>query len=228
MPVTLEVSLGLRVVFAAVAGALIGLEREIHGHPAGMRTHLMVAVGAASFLILSMYGFGDVLGRDDVVLDPSRVAAQIVSGIGFIGGGAILKYGASIRGLTTAGSLWATAAVGAAFGAGLYVLGAIIGVVIVFSLWPLNWIIDRVRQARASHENVRLVLARLESLTDVYAELQREHVRVLSIHTEQVSKGRYEIELELQVPAGMRNSAVTVLLASLPGIEVAHSSSVQY
>ncbi len=112
----LQADLVFRMLVAAVLGAAIGLEREIHEHPAGMRTHLLVALGSAIFTELSIYGFGTGPGSPSI--DPSRVAAQVVSGIGFLGAGAILKYGTSIRGLTTAASLWAAAAIGMAAGSG--------------------------------------------------------------------------------------------------------------
>src|SRR5689334_14106252 len=102
-----------------------------------MRTHLLVAFGCALFTVLSIYGFEvSVAGASQV--DPSRVAAQIVTGIGFLGAGAILKYGTSIRGLTTAASLWATAAIGIAAGTGQWILGLVGTTIVLFSLWPLN------------------------------------------------------------------------------------------
>ena len=102
--VTLQLDLAFRLVVAAVLGALVGLEREIHAHPAGMRTHLLVSLGSAMFTVLSIHGFIGVLDPGQgAAPDPTRIAAQIVSGIGFLGAGAIIKYGTSIRGLTTAG-----------------------------------------------------------------------------------------------------------------------------
>src|ERR1700728_3340006 len=107
-----------------LAGA-IGLEREVRGKDAGLRTHAMVGVGAALFMLVSKYGFTDVLETGKVVLDPSRVAAQIVTGIGLIGGGLIFVRSDYVRGLTTAAVVWVTAAIGAACGAGLPVLAAV-------------------------------------------------------------------------------------------------------
>jgi len=101
--------------------SLIGIEREWRAKAAGLRTHTLVGVGAALFLLVSKYGFSDVVGNG-VTLDPSRVAAQIVSGIGFIGGGLIFVRGDAVRGLTTAAAVWVTAAVGMASGAGLAIL----------------------------------------------------------------------------------------------------------
>jgi putative Mg2+ transporter-C (MgtC) family protein len=107
-----------------LAGA-IGLEREIRGKDAGLRTHTLVGVGAALFMLVSKYGFTDVLEKGLIVLDPSRMAAQIVSGVGFLGAGLIFVRRDSVRGLTTAAGIWVTAAVGSAAGAGLLVLAAL-------------------------------------------------------------------------------------------------------
>jgi putative Mg2+ transporter-C (MgtC) family protein len=109
----------LRLLLAAVLGSLIGFERERLLWAAGIRTHMLVCVGACLFMIVSAYGFAPVLGPN-VVLDPSRVAAQVVSGIGFLGAGAILARGEIIKGLTTAASIWTVAAIGLAVGGGLY------------------------------------------------------------------------------------------------------------
>lgn len=107
-----------RLGLALALSASIGLDRELRQKSAGLRTYTLVGVGSAAFMLISKYGFSDVLGRD-VVLDPSRVAAQIVSGIGFIGAGLIFVRRDSVRGLTTAAGVWLTAAVGAAAGASL-------------------------------------------------------------------------------------------------------------
>ncbi|HEX6139876.1 MAG TPA: MgtC/SapB family protein [Candidatus Limnocylindria bacterium] len=119
-----QVDLGLRLTAGLVLGAIIGFERELHRQPAGFRTHSLVALGAALFTIVSAYGFA---GSN---VDPTRIAAQIVSGIGFIGAGTILQYRGNIRGLTTAASLWSVAAIGTAAGAGLLVM-AIIGTLLI-------------------------------------------------------------------------------------------------
>src|SRR3984885_3079026 len=110
---------------ALVLSALIGLEREIRQKSAGLRTHTLVGVGAALFMLISKYGFTDVLEPGRVVLDPSRVAAQIVTGVGFLGPGIIFARRASVRGLTPAAAIWVTAAIGACAGAGLPILAAV-------------------------------------------------------------------------------------------------------
>ena len=122
-----------RLLLAGAMGSVIGFERERLQWAAGLRTHMLVCVGACLFMLVSAFGFSDVLGRKDVVLDPSRVAAQVVSGIGFLGAGTILLRGEVVKGLTTAASLWAVAAIGLAVGGGLYVpavaaTGLVIGI----------------------------------------------------------------------------------------------------
>jgi putative Mg2+ transporter-C (MgtC) family protein len=123
----------LRLLVAAVLGSLIGFERERLLWAAGIRTHMLVCVGACLFMIVSAYGFGPVLGPN-VVLDPSRVAAQVVSGIGFLGAGAILARGEIVKGLTTAASIWTVAAIGLAVGGGLYFAAGVSTAVILVIL----------------------------------------------------------------------------------------------
>ncbi|MGN6665636.1 MAG: MgtC/SapB family protein [Trinickia sp.] len=123
----------MRLVLAAILGSVIGFERERQSWAAGLRTHMLVSVSAALVMIVSTYGFADVLGRPSVVLDPSRIAAQVVSGIGFLGAGAILLRGEVIRGLTTAASVWSVAAIGLAAGAGLNT-AAIAATVIILAI----------------------------------------------------------------------------------------------
>ena len=132
----LELQLAGRLALGLVLGAVIGLERELHRQPAGFRTHSLVALGAALFTIISAYGFSGPS------VDPTRIAAQIVSGIGFIGAGTILQYRGNIRGLTTAASLWSVAAIGMAAGAGLLAMAAI-GTVLILVVLAL---LDRVEE----------------------------------------------------------------------------------
>ncbi|EUJ33878.1 MgtC family protein [Listeria floridensis FSL S10-1187] len=113
----------LRLSVAGILGGIIGLDRELRAKEAGFRTHFLVSLGSALIMIVSQYGFFGVTGHDNVSFDPSRVAAQVVSGIGFIGAGTIIIQKQFVRGLTTAAGLWATSGIGLATGAGLYSLG---------------------------------------------------------------------------------------------------------
>jgi len=113
----------LRLLVAAVCGGLVGFERKSRLKTAGIRTHMLVAVGSALFMIISKYGFFDLVGHSNIGVDPSRIAAGVVTGIGFIGAGAIMTRNNQIDGLTTAAGLWATAAIGLAVGADMYIIG---------------------------------------------------------------------------------------------------------
>lgn len=129
----------IRLLLASILGGLIGLEREKKHWAAGLRTHMMVCVGACLIMIVSTYGFADILGIKNVALDPSRIAAQVVSGIGFIGAGTIFfqKEGV-IKGLTTASGLWTVAGIGLATGSGLYFAAASTCVIALIILWGLK------------------------------------------------------------------------------------------
>jgi putative Mg2+ transporter-C (MgtC) family protein len=130
----------LRLVIAALLGGAVGIERELREREAGFRTHLLVSVGSALFTIASAYGFREFLvgGGNVVRADPTRIAAQIVTGIGFLGAGAIIRQGLSVRGLTTAATLWVVAAIGLTTGAGYYWPAVATTAIALFSLWPLR------------------------------------------------------------------------------------------
>lgn len=130
-----------RLVIATILGGIVGLERERLDRAAGLRTHALVGVGAALFMLVSAFGFADILGVPQVTLDPSRVAAQVVSGIGFLGAGTIILQREIVRGLTTAASVWAVAAIGLAVGGGLYlaaVITTILALVILVAFKPIE------------------------------------------------------------------------------------------
>ena len=151
---TLEFS--LRIFVAAILGGLIGLEREYRDTAAGFRTHFLVALGSALFMIISAYGFEDVIlnaPSDNVRLDVSRIAAQVVSGIGFIGAGTIIfqKSENAVRGLTTAAGVWATAAIGLTCGAGLYALAVIATVLVLFGLEAFNFFLRKFDKRRTEN-----------------------------------------------------------------------------
>lgn len=222
-PIDLAVQLdiSIRLLVASVLGAAIGLEREIHAHPAGMRTHLLVSLGSGAFTVLSIFFFEtQAAPNGSLPTDPSRIAAQIVSGIGFLGAGAILKYGTSVRGLTTAASLWATAAVGMAAGAGAWVVAIATTVLIVLSLGPLNWVMARFRIRQANLFLLRVMAGRLEALGDISRTLTANRVEIAGVHSQRLGKGRYEIELHLRPPAGITEDAIITAVSTVPDVEI--------
>jgi len=167
-----------RLVLAALLGSVIGFERERMNWAAGLRTHMLVCVGAALMMLVSAFGFADVLGEKNVVLDPSRVAAQVVSGIGFLGAGSILLRGEIVRGLTTAASLWSVAGIGLAVGGGMYTaaIGATVIIFIILAgVKPLERRFISVKQQR----NITLLVERGSvSLDSVHNALGTGSVRV--------------------------------------------------
>jgi putative Mg2+ transporter-C (MgtC) family protein len=179
---------------ALALSAAIGLEREIRQKSAGLRTHTLVGFAAALIMIVSKYGFSDVLG-DRVVLDPSRVAAQIVSGIGFIGGGLIFVRRDVVRGLTTAAIVWLTAAVGMAAGAGLWLLAVLVTAghfLVIFAFTPLaarlprskytpSWLRVRYQGGRGALRNVLALCTERKFVVGDLAIEQREEPGVVVV-----------------------------------------------
>ncbi len=216
-----QLEISIRLLLASMLGAAIGFEREIHAHPAGMRTHLLVALGSAAFSVLSIFFFiSPAAPNGSLPTDPSRIAAQIVTGIGFLGAGAIIKYGTSVRGLTTAASLWATAAVGMAAGAGALFVAIVTTALIVFSLGPLNWVISRLRRGERHIIRLRLLAFRLDALGEVSKALAGSKIEIGGVSTQRIAKGRYEIELDLRPPPGTRQETVITAISSVPDIEI--------
>ena len=140
----LNVDFMLRLLVAGILGAIIGLDREYRAKEAGYRTHFLVSLGSALIMIVSQYGFQEIIKENSVTLDPSRVAAQVVSGIGFIGAGTIILQKQIVRGLTTAAGIWATAGIGLAVGAGMYAIGIATTVLTLIGLELLSYIFKSV------------------------------------------------------------------------------------
>ena len=170
----------IRLFLAAFFGALVGLERERKDWTAGMRTHMMVCVGSSLIMLVSSFGFSDVLGRDNISLDPSRVAAQVISGIGFIGAGTILflKQG-TIRGLTTASGLWTVAAIGLATGGGMYFAAAAATILAIIILWALQPIERKLTQG-FKVKTLRILIDHDTDLSELFKKLEVKGVTFTS------------------------------------------------
>ena len=178
----------LRLVVAAVLGGAVGIERELREREAGLRTHLLVSVGSCLFTLASAYGFNEFLvnGGNVVRADPTRIAAQIVTGIGFIGAGAIIREGMSVRGLTTAATLWVVAAIGIASGAGYYSAAVLGTAIVLLSLWPLRIVAYRlIERVRPEEKRVAIELAPATSITPLLRLLEERGVAVESLLVEE-------------------------------------------
>jgi putative Mg2+ transporter-C (MgtC) family protein len=185
----------LRLAIACGLGAAIGFEREIRDREAGIRTHLLVSLGSALFTIVSAYGFHEFLTSGDNIVrtDPTRIAAQIVTGIGFLGAGAIIREGLSIRGLTTAATLWVVAAIGMACGAGYYWPAAAATVLTILALWPLRLLAYRlIEQIKPEENRITVELKEGEPLTRLLALVQKvRHIEV----TDEIDRRIVQLEI---------------------------------
>jgi putative Mg2+ transporter-C (MgtC) family protein len=205
--------------------ALIGLEREWHQKAAGLRTHTLVGVGAALFVLISKYGFNDVISDGRIILDPSRVAAGVVSGIGFIGGGLIFVRGDLVRGLTTAAIVWVTAAIGMACGAGLLLLAlvATAGHFIVVLLFPM--LVARLPSSGQGGFGVRVVYEDGRgTLRDIISESTRLGLVVQRMTTQAAPTGRFgdasAVSVSMEVRGKPPLQDLTVALDRIDGVLV--------
>ncbi len=150
----MEIDFIIRLLVASILGAFIGLDREYRTKAAGFRTHFLVALGSALFMIISVHGF-DYLPKDQMTLrmDPARIAAQVVTGIGFIGAGTILLNKNVIRGLTTAAGLWVTAAIGMACGVGMYALASVCTILVIICFEAFNGPLKKMREKQTQQPN---------------------------------------------------------------------------
>jgi putative Mg2+ transporter-C (MgtC) family protein len=208
----------LRLALAAVLGGLIGVERELREREAGLRTHLLVALGSALFTIVGAYGFHDFLdsGESVVRADPTRIAAQIVTGIGFLGAGAIIRQGFSVRGLTTAATLWVVAAVGLAAGAGYYSAAVITTALVLIALYPLRIIAYQIlRRFRAEDGRLLVELPAGTPPGGVIDEIEHAGARINSVDVSQEGDRR-RLELDVVLP---RDTPAPRLVARIADVE---------
>lgn len=211
----------LRLFVAGLMGVLIGLEREYRAKEAGYRTHFLVALGSALMMIVSQYGFSDVLEKDLVRLDPSRIAAQVVSGIGFIGAGTIILLQKQIvRGLTTAACVWATAGIGLAIGAGMYLIGVAATVLVLLGLEALNRCF---RSIGLRSMVVEFTVDDESVLRMVSSDLNKENYRISSYEMNRiVEDGKLKCHVTLVVKSNRLNEEGLLLLFlhDFPGVTV--------
>jgi putative Mg2+ transporter-C (MgtC) family protein len=207
---TQDLELLARLLLAAVLGGAIGAERELNDQPAGLRTHMLLTIGACLFTLISAYGFG----RGS---DPSRIAAQIVTGIGFLGGGAIVRHGLTVKGVTTAASIWATASVGLAIGAGSYVLGtggAVLVVGTLFGLRRADVVLQRWGVSREEYIIEAVPGFDMERLAEVG---RREKVALRGMERQE-DDDAIRITLLVKLPPGYRPARLLDALSQVEGV----------
>lgn len=199
----------LRLALALVLGSIIGLEREINNRPAGFRTHILVCIGAALFTLISIYG---IKGGD-----PARIAAQVVSGIGFLGAGTILREGNTIRGLTTAASLWSVAGVGMAIGAGFYLGAVMTTAFMIIVLFLFNNLERRILQSQY-HALTMDVSDTPGQLGRIGAKLGDMGVSIRTIEITSQNNQQVQLELGIKIPAQFQVHQVVNELADVDGV----------
>lgn len=207
-----------RLAAAAALGGVIGIERELREREAGFRTHMLVSVGAALFTLVSAYAWSDFAFSPaaGVTFDPTRIAAQIVTGIGFIGAGAIIRQGLSVRGLTTAATLWMVAAIGMACGAGFYWAAVIATAIALVGLGPLRLVSQRVREKQHSRE-LEVDIAPEASAAPVLAALEQLGVNVLSFSIAARGDGR-RLVCAVDLPSEDADREVVLRLGELDDV----------
>ncbi|MDD9268047.1 MgtC/SapB family protein [Paenibacillus sp. GCM10023248] len=171
----------LRLVLAVFMGGAVGIEREWHNHAAGFRTHILVCLGSTTIMLLSMYGFSEFANEPNVRMDPARLAAQVISGIGFIGAGAILRNGSVISGLTTAASIWVVAGIGLCIGAGFTYAAVFATMLSLISLFALNKWEKHVMRNRRYHEMTIKTLDNPSALAQIATALSREGIQIMKV-----------------------------------------------
>jgi len=205
----------VRLAAAAALGGIIGIERELREREAGFRTHLLVSVGAALFTLVSAYAWSDFAfsQASGVTIDPTRIAAQIVTGIGFLGAGAIIRQGLTVRGLTTAATLWMVAAIGMACGAGFYWAAVIATAIALVSLWPLR-IVSRRLFERPHRRELEVDLRQDRPAAPVLAALEQLGIGIASFSIGVRGDGR-RLVCAVELPHGAGSEDVVLRLGEL-------------
>lgn len=209
-----NVELALRLILSFVLAGLIGLERESAGRPAGFRTHILVGIGSTLIMIVSIYAFPRLGFRSN---DPGRIAAQVVSGIGFLGAGTIMREGANVRGLTTAASLWTVAGIGLTVGAGLYFAAIVTTVLVVATLVLLN----KLEWSYLMSKNEILTIIVQDTpgqLAKVFAVLAKHDVNVHNVQLTTEDEGEARLEMEIELAPRTRRVQIIDELVDMPGV----------
>lgn len=193
----MQYELLLRIFIAGLCGAIIGYERKNRMKEAGIRTHFVVSVGSALMMIISKYAFEDQIGWDNLSLDPSRVAAGVVSGVSFLGAGMIFMQKQTIKGLTTAAGIWSTAGIGMAIGAGMYFIG--IGVTLILFLGQVLLHGRVLRLTSPKTEKIKLVLIRKEEAVSFLLDQLKEHCLEVASFSEERTEDEIYLDLTLKL-----------------------------
>lgn len=206
------------LLIAAGLGSLVGLEREIHGQPAGLRTHMILSVGAALAAIMSI-SYSQFLSSPSLPSDPGRIVAQVVSGVGFLGAGAIMKMGVTVKGLTTASSLWTTAIIGIACGSGYYYLAAFTTVLVFVILTIINKVESLFLPAYRTH-TLKVSLSDRPGIVNQIREVLSENaVKIISLNASMTDKSSLRLSMIIRKPKELGMDKVINLVNNLDEVD---------
>ena len=206
------------ILIAAGLGSLVGLERELHGQPAGLRTHMILAVGASLAAVMSIT-YSQFLSSPELPSDPGRIVAQVVSGVGFLGAGAILKFGVSVKGLTTASSLWTTAIIGIAAGSGYYELAAFTSVLVFVILTIINKIETLFLPAYRTH-TLKVTLRDRPGIVNCIKEVLSDNkVKIVSLNASMPDKSSLKLSMIIRKPSDLGMDKVINLVNKLDEVD---------
>lgn len=205
----------IRLLLAAVLGGVIGLEREYHAKEAGFRTHVLVAVGSALFMLISQYGFDAFLGVKSVSFDPSRIASQVVTGIGFIGAGTIIFQKKFIRGLTTAAGIWVTGAIGLACGCGMYFIAAVTTAIVILVLSIINYFFKKLT---FRHISIVFSCSEQTQIEKILNNLKTDNIVIKECSIEKQSN--YIVSLEIRTKRYKYNTLISEIYDKFSQAEI--------
>ncbi len=210
----------LRIFIAAICGSAIGYERKNRMKEAGIRTHFIVAIGASLIMIISKYGFQDQIGWSNLALDPSRIAAQVVTGVGFLGAGIIFMHRETIKGLTTAAGIWTTAGIGLAIGAGLYVVGVEATVIVIVGQILLHKNIKWLSSPKTELILLQVVNEpeAIQNINDFFRE-QNVTIQSLKIKRNKESEEVMDLKVVIKVPEWFNTPNLVFILQSNPFVK---------
>lgn len=206
----------IRLLVALVLSGIIGFERELKNHSAGFRTHILVGVGSCLMILLSLYGFEHFIETyDNVRFDPARIPSYVISGIGFLGAGTIIVYGGTIRGLTTAASIWVVAGIGLVVGAGMYGPAIVGTLIILFSLVLLNNI-EKLFPSHKKYMTVEIIVQDNLKIHDLIKIMEEQNVRIEVIEVEKRERDLRTIYIKIK---NMKDDETVVLFEAISQLE---------
>lgn len=207
-----------RLLVALVLSGIIGFEREWNNHSAGFRTHILVGVGASLMMLLSIFGFLEFLEHyDNVRFDPARIPSYVISGIGFLGAGTIIVYGGTIRGLTTAASIWAVAGIGLVVGAGMYGPAIVATLIILISLVVLNNL-ERLLPSQRKYTRIEMVVERNIKVHQLVEVAEAYDVNIIAVEVEKMERDLRKIYFKMRNMEGTQLLALFEEISELEGV----------